>query len=345
MIRSVTTPTSGPPFFRARWHSSGLGPRLSVTTNVGTYPCPCTVSIWLDPGAADCCNEPERTWVITHRSDLLPHAGGTEVRHVAGAGHPDRGDADALPRPRNRRAVSVHDVVELRPPAHGHALPGDSSGRQRCSSESPRTVARDQDLKQHPSVLLYHEVGHLRPRQRTISASWRTGLSPRRSPGPSWEYITWPEYDMAAIRAFGARHEFHGRSVILAQAGPRAERAAILHALPREARSGLRHCGRAEASSSPARIASPPNAEHAARIRIPHLAYTWTRAAIRTSTASPSTATDLDMVHHRWSALHRPAPSGARAVISIASSRRSSTTRWLVVFHSPTASSACGSME
>ena len=201
-LRPLTAPSPGVPRFLARWHASGNGPRLSVTTNIGTFACACTVSTWfqqtgdflpLGEGATDPSSGQPGTLFYFSAPGMLKFDLSTVTGVVQSAtltlrqtGH------GAGPFPFSI-AMNYIDPPPLRCAPSHYANP--------VVQGIASTVAKDADLANHPSVLWYHNITD----DASITKNYlvTTPIASGATNGPKHEYVAWPEYGLNAFRGWG----------------------------------------------------------------------------------------------------------------------------------------------
>ena len=187
-LAALTSASPAPPRFRARWHSAGHGPRLKVITNTGTFDRACTASIWLDPSSDNPLGEGNGGGIDYFRApgilkfDLSGVTGivlsATLTLCVTGTGSvgpfPFTLSVNYLDMP----SVVTNPAIEV------------GGVRQGVAS----TVARDNQLGAHPSVLWYHDITD----DAGITNNYVV-TTPIAAGG--WHYVKWREYGLSALHA------------------------------------------------------------------------------------------------------------------------------------------------
>ena len=190
-LAALTSPNPAPPQFRARWHSAGQGPRLTVTTNTGTFNCPCLASIWLEASSGNPLGPGNVAGVDYVRApgilkfDLSGVTGSVLSAMltlcVTGSGSvgpfPFTLSVNYLDAPN----VVTNPAVEL------------GGVRQGIAS----TVGRDNQLATHPRVFWYHDITD----DASITKNYLV-TTPIAAGG--WHYVKWPEYGLSALHAIAS---------------------------------------------------------------------------------------------------------------------------------------------
>jgi hypothetical protein len=190
-VGAVTPSRPAPPRFRARWHSAGHGPRLRVTTNAGTFDCPCTVSIWLEKSSENPLGEGNAAKVDYVRAPGilkfdLSGVAGTVLSTTLILWSTGGGSVGPFPFTLSVNYLDMPSVVTNPAVEVGGAREGIAS-----------TVSRDSQLRAHPSVLWYHDITD----DASITKNYLV-TAPIASGG--WHYVKWPEYGLSALHAIAS---------------------------------------------------------------------------------------------------------------------------------------------